>query len=105
MEKYLPQLRQASANRIAKDAEYGKLIKRQKRMSDQLAAKTVSLNEEKRWQEYLADEKLGVTEDQQAEELEKKPHSGKKNAEDPVLRESEQIAVDYYMLKNSSTTK
>ena len=76
-----------------------------KRLQDQLAAKTVSLNEEKRWQEYLADLKLGVSEEQKAEELEKNTRNRKKNAADPVLQEGAQIAADYYLLKNSSTPK
>ena len=102
MEKYLPQLRQASENRIARDQEYGKLIKRKKRMSDQLAAKTVSLNEEKRWQEYLADRKLGMSENQQESEMENPRRGKQKNTADPILRECEQIAIDYFIFKKAT---
>ena len=105
MEALLPMIRQNSEKRIAQDPEYRKLLQRQKRLQDQLAAKTVSLNEEKRWQEYLADLKLGVSEEQKAEELEKNTRNRKKNAADPVLQEGAQIAADYYLLKNSSTPK
>lgn len=105
MEALLPRIRQNSEKRIAQDPEYRKLLQRQKRLQDQLAAKTVSLNEEKRWQEYLADLKLGVSEEQKAEELEKNTRNRKKNAADPVLQEGAQIAADYYLLKNSSTPK
>jgi hypothetical protein len=105
MEKILPQLQRQSEVRIAKNPEYMKLLKRQKRLQDQLAAKAVSLNEEKRWQEYLADRKLGVAEDQQEEELAEPRRNKKKNAADPVLRESEQIAIDYYRFKKSTTPK
>lgn len=105
VEKILPQLRRQSEARIAKDPEYRNLLKRQKRLQDQLAAKTVSLNEEKRWQEYLADRKLGVSEEQQEEELEAPRRNKKKNTADPVLRESEQIAIDYYRFKKSTTPK
>ena len=104
MEKLLPQIQRQSEARIAKDPEYLKLLRRQKRLRDQLAAKAVSLNEEKRWQEYLADRKLGVSEEQQEEELDA-PRGKKKNAADPVLRESEQIAIDYYRSKNPSPKK
>ena len=48
MEALLPMIRQNSEKRIAQDPEYRKLLQRQKRLQDQLAAKTVSLNEEKR---------------------------------------------------------
>lgn len=102
MEKILPQIRQQSEVRIGKDPEYRKLLKRQKRLQDQLAAKAVSLNEEKRWQEYLADRNLGVAEDQQEEELADSRRNKKKNAADPVLHESEQIAIDYYRFKKST---
>lgn len=105
LEKLLPRIRQNTAARIAKDPEYQKLIKRQKRLTAQLAAKSVSLNEEKRWQEYLADRKLGVTEEQQAEEMENPRHNRNKKAADPVLREGEEIAADYYLMKHATPQK
>ncbi|MBQ4336101.1 MAG: carboxy terminal-processing peptidase [Lentisphaeria bacterium] len=106
VDKLLPQIRQQSENRIRKDAEYGKLIKRKNRLQDQIAVKAVSLNEEKRWQEYLADRKVGLSEEKlQEEEMENALLSKKKTAQDPILKESENIAIDYYTLKKSLTPK
>ena len=100
MDQLLPDIRKHSAARIAADDAYRKLLKRSARLAEQVKTKSVSLNEEKRWKEYLADRQLGISEDEDEENSEFRRRGRRKDAADPVLREAENIAADYYLLKN-----
>ena len=68
-----------------------------------MKTKTVSLNEEKRWKEYLADRQLGLSDDEDEEQQDPRRRGRRRTTADPVLREAEKIAADYYLLKNTST--
>ena len=104
MDALLPTVRKHSSERIAQDAAYQKLLKRSRRLEEQLKTKTVSLNEEKRWKEYLADRQLGLDdeEEQEQQDLRRRGNS-RAAAADPVLREAEKIAADYYLLGKPQT--
>ncbi len=102
MDSLLPQVRRNSAKRIASDPDYQKLEKKIKRLTEQLDAKKVSLNEEKRWKEYLADRHLSLDEEDPEEPVEFRRRSRRRKQADPVLREAERIAADYYQLTHPS---
>ena len=103
MDQLLPTVRKHSAERIAADDAYRKLQKRSARLAEQVKTKTVSLNEEKRWKEYLADRQLGMSDDEDEEQQDPRRRGRRRTTADPVLREAEKIAADYYLLKNTST--
>ena len=101
MDPLLPAIRKHSAERIARDREYQKLIRRSRRLAEQLKTKTISLNEEKRWKEYLADRQLGLDDEEETQPREARRRGSRSTAADPVLNEAEKIAADYYLLKKN----
>ncbi len=90
------ELKTASAKRIAEDAGYIALQKRLERLKKQTGRKTVSLNEEKRWREYINEKELI---DAEEETVQAKTKRKKNKEDDAVLNEAVNIAADLALIK------
>ena len=84
-------LREASGKRVEANPRFARIRRRAELLRRHRGRKTVSLNEEKRYQEYLVDkafyEANRILDDNEEEKRE--------NAEDPILDEAAAIAADY----------
>ena len=90
------QLKKNSEARITASPDYQKLLSRIQRFKTQLGRKEISLNEEKRWKEYL--EEKNAQDADPAEELDEPLDTGSRRrgpADDPILQEAATIAADY----------
>ncbi len=101
--KKIPLLAEASAKRIAADPEYKKLQKRIERLQKQLKKKSISLNEEKRWKEYVSEKEAMDMEEELAEPAPKNDKKGIGN--DPVLKEAGEIAADLFITEAAGGKK
>ena len=90
-------LREASSKRVAQSKEYAAFVNIIKIFRRYRNRKEVSLNEEKRWQEYQAERKAAEAAESAAG-LENKGDK-KKKTKDLILGEAVNIAVDLYMSK------
>ncbi len=96
----LPELKRASEKRIAADPEYQKLLKNIDYFRQNKDRKKISLNEQKRYAEYLRNkEAAAAVEEESGEEPETLADRRKKWRHDAVLQEAERIAADYAALK------
>lgn len=88
-------LKNKSMQRISKNINYQRLIKRIELFRRYKNRKTVSLNEEERWNEYLQEKQIA----DEAEKAQGNPEKKANNVEDSVLEETLAIAADYAQLK------
>ncbi len=89
-------LKKKSDERMAQSPEYKKLNEQILRIRKQLAKKTVSLNEEKRWKEYLAEKELQDSLDDDENPAPKRSGRNNRNdGPDPVLDEAANIMLDF----------
>ena len=85
-------LRQASAKRVDANPSFSRIRRRAELLRRHRGRKTISLNEEKRYREYLVDKAFDeanrIFDDDEEKDKEKK-------ADDPILDEAVAIAADY----------
>ncbi len=101
-------LKMKSKSRIAASAEYQKLITRIQLFKKQLKQKEVTLNEEKRWQEYLKSKAVQDDEQNSGVEDELSDIGGVRRtpaSKDPVLQEAINIAADYAINRKKNRQK
>lgn len=106
MDNRLAALRKQSEKRIEASPEYRKVIKRIERIRKQLAKKTVSLNEEKRWREYLDEKELQDSDPDSEDTISFRRRGQGGVTDDPLLDEAAQIAGDYVdMLRPTAASR
>ena len=106
LDRKIPELRKRSAARIAADPRYQAFIRRIEQFRNIRGRKLISLNEAKRWAEYIREKQV-------SEEVEELEMAADNNAEaedaagdrDIVLNEAVNIAADLFLLdKNPGKT-
>jgi carboxyl-terminal processing protease len=103
-EKEIAVIGKRSAERRLKDPKYKVLLQNIKRFDDYKLRKEISLNEKKRWAEYLAEKKMLDANEKYIKQIsgeEGDKEEGDKKS-DMLLDEAVEILADYIDLKNSS---
>lgn len=107
LDDYIPALRAASERRRTKDDEFKKLAVAIGKFKELKDKKSVSLNEQKRWEQYneekkVADEQESLYKDSEDDSTD----SAKKDKKDIFLDESVRVLADYMQLrsKDAKTT-
>ncbi|MFA6715245.1 MAG: carboxy terminal-processing peptidase, partial [Victivallaceae bacterium] len=103
-EKDIASINKRSLERRLKNPKYEILLKNIKKFNDYKKRKEISLNEKKRWAEYLAEKKMLEANEKYIKQIsgdEEDEDDGGKKA-DILLDEAVEILADYIDLKNSS---
>ena len=101
LETVLDNIKKRSAARRLQNPKYKVLLKNIKKFNDYKKRKSISLNEKKRWMEYLAEKKMLDANEKYIKQISDDPNDGKKGKTDLLLNEAVKILVDYIALINN----
>jgi carboxyl-terminal processing protease len=99
--KVLDDIKKRSVERRLKNPKYKILLQNIKTFNDYKKRKTISLNEKKRWTEYLAEKKMLDANEKYIKQISSEDSDEKKEKADLLLDESIKILIDYIYLKDN----
>ena len=98
----IPDIKKRSIARRLKNPKYKILLQNIKTFNDYKKRKTISLNEKKRWTEYLAEKKMLDANEKYIKQISGEEDDDKKKKTDLLLDEAVQIMADYIFLIDGS---
>ncbi len=95
-------IKERSVARRLKNPKYKILLQNIKKFNEYRKRKNISLNEKKRWAEYLAEKKMLEANEKYIKQISGEDDEEKKEKTDLLLDESVKILADYIYLKDNS---
>ena len=97
LETVIDDIKERSVARRLKNPKYKILLQNIKKFNDYRKRKNISLNEKKRWAEYLAEKKMLDANEKYIKQISGEDDEGKKEKTDLLLDESIKILADYIL--------